>query len=126
MNLLPVLLMTLAGTPTGPEHNDSSMDHAHSSPAPGLPTGPESGVPADIVISVDGMVCSFCVQGVERTMRRIDAVADVALSLESKTISLWLKSGQDVDDEFLKKQIKASGFDATAVTRPTPPSEPVQ
>ena len=68
MNLLPVLLMTLAGTPTGPEHNDSSMDHAHSSPAPSLPTGPESGVPADIVISVDGMVCSFCVQGVERTM----------------------------------------------------------
>ena len=126
MNLLAIFGLLLAGDPTDPSSHTPPMNHAHSTPAPGLPEGPESGVPADIVISVDGMVCSFCVQGVERTMRRIDAVADVALSLESKTISLWLKSGQDVEDEFLKKQIKASGFDATAVTRPTPPTEPVQ
>ena len=104
--------------------NEAPPPHGHNGAAPGLATPPENAGPPQIVITVDGMVCSFCVQGVERTMRKIDAVANVALSLESKTISLWLKPDHHVEDEFLADRIKASGFDASNIERITPPTPP--
>jgi len=72
---------------------------------------------ANIVVTVDGMVCSFCVQGLERTMLRMEAIEKVALNLEAKTMSLWTQSGQNVSDETLRSEIKASGFDAREIVR---------
>jgi len=96
--------------------------HQHDGPPPAPAAAPPA-AQADVVLTVNGMVCSFCVQGVERTMRKIEAVQDVALSLEHKTISLWLKAGQTVEDDFLKERIKASGFDVESIARPTPVGE---
>ena len=113
------LMLLFAGTPTTA---DPATDSSHSPPSTSQPDSPTPQVPADIVITVDGMVCSFCVQGVERTMRRIEGVSEVALSLEAKTISLWMKPGGTVEDAFLRGQIKASGFDARDIVREPPAS----
>jgi copper chaperone CopZ len=126
--MIPLLLTFLAGNPTEPAASElPSSETTPTSPSVAPPSSDSSApaAPADIVITVDGMVCSFCVQGVERTMRRIDGVADVALSLESKTISLWMKPDGTVEDAFLRDQIKASGFDARDIVREPPtPAEP--
>ena len=85
--------------------------------------GPEPAPPAQetaaasIVVTVDGMVCSFCVQGLERTMLRMEAIEKVVLDLEAKTMSLWTQKGLDVSDETLRSEIKASGFDAREIVR---------
>lgn len=117
-----LLLLLVAGTPADTVSETASGQQTQTVPSLPVPT-PET-TPADIVINVDGMVCSFCVQGVERTMERIEGVDSVALSLESKTISLWMKTGGHVTDEFLRKQIKASGFDAREIVRAEPQPVP--
>ena len=126
--MIPLLLTILAGNPTEPAASAlPASETTPTSPSVAPPPSDSSApaTPADIVITVDGMVCSFCVQGVERTMRRIDGVADVALSLESKTISLWMKPNGTVEDSLLRDQIKASGFDARDIVREPPtPAEP--
>jgi len=82
------------------------------------PTPPaQASEAASIVVTVDGMVCSFCVQGLERTMLRMEAIEKVVLNLEAKTMSLWTQSGLDVSDETLRSEIKASGFDAREIVR---------
>ena len=48
----------------------------------------------DIRVFVKGMVCSFCVQGVEKQFKKQDAIEKVEVDLEDSLVSIWLKEGQ--------------------------------
>ena len=67
------------------------------------------------------MVCSFCVQGLERGMRKLDGVTRVLLSLEDKTIALWIAPKQQLTNAVIEQQIRDSGFDVAKIVRPTDP-----
>ena len=45
---------------------------------------------ASIRVKVKGMVCSFCVQGVEKKLLGIDGVKKVTVNLETKTVEMWI------------------------------------
>ena len=64
-----------------------------------------------IEMKVNGLVCGFCAQGIEKTLRRNPATADVVVSLENKLVAVATKDGQDIPDADLKKALTASGYD---------------
>ena len=45
----------------------------------------------DIKVFVKGMVCSFCVQGVEKQFKNQDAVEEIVVDLHASSVSIWLK-----------------------------------
>ena len=50
-----------------------------------------------IEVEVNGLVCAFCAQGIEKTLRRFPATDDVFVSLEHRLVAVSLKdSGYDV------------------------------
>ena len=53
-----------------------------------------------VTILVKGMVCSFCVQGVEKKLRQLKSVSDVRVDLEAKKVKVWLaKTGTLTDTQ---------------------------
>lgn len=70
-----------------------------------------------IEMKVNGLVCGFCAQGIEKTLRRNPATADVVVSLEDRLVAVATKEGQDIPDEELKKALTASGYDVKAIER---------
>ena len=49
--------------------------------------------PATIEMTVNGLVCGFCAQGIEKTLRKNAATDDVFVSLENRLVAIATKAG---------------------------------
>ena len=72
---------------------------------------------ATIEMKVNGLVCGFCAQGIEKTLRKNPATTDVVVSLENRLVAISTKDGQDIGDSDLTKALKDAGYDVKAITR---------
>ena len=70
-----------------------------------------------IEMKVFGLVCGFCAQGIEKTLRKNPATADVLVSLESGLVAVATQEGQDIPDADLTRALTDSGYDVKAITR---------
>lgn len=70
-----------------------------------------------IEMKVNGLVCSFCAQGIEKTLRKNPATADVIVSLENRLVAVATKDGQDIDDRELTQALKDAGYDVKSIAR---------
>lgn len=70
-----------------------------------------------IEMKVYGLVCGFCAQGIDKTLRKNPATADVFVSLENQLVAVATRPGQDIGDAELKKALTDSGYDVKAITR---------
>ncbi len=68
-------------------------------------------------IDVDGLVCAFCAQGIEKKMKAQVATDKVFVSLEKKVVALSLKDGQDITDEKIRSEITDAGYAVRGITR---------
>jgi copper chaperone CopZ len=72
-----------------------------------------------IEMKVNGLVCGFCAQGVEKILRENPATADVVVSLENKLVVVTTHEGKDIPDAHLKTAIADAGYEVKAITRTT-------
>jgi len=70
-----------------------------------------------IEMKVYGLVCGFCAQGIEKTLRKNPATADVVVSLENKLVAVATKEGADISDAELTKALTDSGYDVKGIVR---------
>ena len=70
-----------------------------------------------IEMKVYGLVCGFCAQGIEKTLRKNPATADVVVSLETKLVAVATREGQDISDAELTRALTDSGYDVKGITR---------
>ncbi len=70
-----------------------------------------------VEMDVNGLVCAFCAQGIEKTLRGFPATADVYVSLENRIVAIQLKEGADIDDATLRKAITNAGYTVVAIRR---------
>ncbi len=66
---------------------------------------------------VNGMVCAFCAQGIEKKLRAQAATQDVYISLQNKIVAVALKPGLALADDTLKQIITDAGYAVTAIDR---------
>jgi copper chaperone CopZ len=76
-----------------------------------------AGQAATIEMKVYGLVCGFCAQGVEKSLRKHAATEDVIVSLENKLVVVTTKQGTDIPDAELMKAITDAGYDLKQITR---------
>ncbi len=72
---------------------------------------------ATIQMTVNGLVCAFCAQGIEKKLRKLPATADVFVSLEQKVVAVALKDGQDSPDATLRKALTDAGYSVVTIER---------
>src|SRR5688572_13371335 len=70
-----------------------------------------------IEMKVNGLVCGFCAQGIEKTLRRNSATADVLVSLENRLVAVSTKEGTDIPDADLRKALTDAGYEVKAIER---------
>ena len=71
----------------------------------------------EIDIGVNGMVCSFCAQGIEKKFHAQPSVDDVKVSLSKKNVKLTLKDGQKLDDPTIKRILTDAGYSVQSIVR---------
>jgi copper chaperone CopZ len=70
-----------------------------------------------IEMKVYGLVCGFCAQGIEKTLRKNPATEDVVVSLENKLVAIATRAGQDIPDADLTKALTDAGYDVKGISR---------
>jgi len=76
---------------------------------------------ATIEMNVNGLVCAFCAQGIEKQLRKFPATADVIVSLEHNLVAVALKDGQDIPDTELRRALTNAGYTVKAIQRTETP-----
>ncbi len=72
-----------------------------------------------ISISVKGMVCSFCAQGIKKTFERKDGVQDVAVNLDTKVVTITTKDGTALPEAAIREAIVDAGYEVLTIERAT-------
>lgn len=70
-----------------------------------------------VKMEVNGMVCAFCAQGIDKKLRAMAPTRGVLVSLEHKVVAVELKDGQDIPDDTLRTTLKDAGYDVTSIAR---------
>jgi copper chaperone CopZ len=70
-----------------------------------------------IEMKVYGLVCGFCAQGIEKTLRKNPATEDVVVSLEDKLVAVATRPGQDIPDAELTQALTDAGYDVKGIAR---------
>jgi len=64
---------------------------------------------------VNGMVCAFCAQGIEKKARALPQTEDVYVNLKRKIVAVQVKEGQTLSGDTLKSLVKDAGYDVVQV-----------
>jgi len=73
--------------------------------------------PTRIEVAVNGMVCAFCAQGIERKLRSLPATESVQVNLEQRLVLLTLRPGTTIEEAQLRSLIRNAGFDVRQIRR---------
>jgi len=74
-----------------------------------------------IEMEVNGLVCAFCAQGIEKTLKGFDATDAVLVSLERRLVAVALKNDTDIADDVLRKALTDAGYTVVAIRRTDTP-----
>jgi copper chaperone CopZ len=70
-----------------------------------------------IEMNVNGLVCAFCAQGIEKTFKARPETEGVLVSLEHRLVAVKLKDGTDIGDETLRKTLADAGYTVVGIQR---------
>jgi copper chaperone CopZ len=68
-----------------------------------------------VKVTVNGMVCSFCAQGIEKRISKMSATKDVFVDLKKKTVAIEAKEGQTLDAKAISAEIVDAGYDVVKI-----------
>lgn len=70
-----------------------------------------------IMASVNGLVCSFCATGIEKSFKAQPAVATVKVDLDDKLVTIQTRPTASLDDATITKVITDAGYSVTKIQR---------
>jgi len=71
----------------------------------------------DVTIKVNGLVCDFCAQSLDKVFTKQDEVAGIDVNLDDGIITVDMKDGKMMDDAALTKLVTDSGYNVVEITR---------
>jgi copper chaperone CopZ len=66
-----------------------------------------------IKATVNGMVCAFCAQGIEKRLSKLPSTQAVYVDLKQKIVAVEVKAGQTLDGKAITAEITDAGYDVT-------------
>lgn len=71
----------------------------------------------EVNVKVNGMVCSFCTNKLEKSFKEKSEVDQVHVDLDSKNIHVVFKESKDLSDEEIKKIVTDAGYKVVDLKR---------
>jgi copper chaperone CopZ len=69
-------------------------------------------------ITVAGMVCSFCAQGIEKRLRALPGTESVHIDLSRRLVEVTPRPGVVLDPAALRRAIRDAGYDVRSIQAP--------
>ena len=66
-------------------------------------------------VTVNGMVCSFCAQGIEKKMKALNETKDVYVGLKNRLVVVEVKDGLTLSQDVIRKIIKDAGYEVKSI-----------
>ena len=66
-------------------------------------------------VTVNGMVCSFCAQGIEKKMKALSETKDVYVGLKNRLVVVEVKEGLTLSQDVIRKVIKDAGYGVKSI-----------
>jgi periplasmic mercuric ion binding protein len=67
---------------------------------------------ADTVkLQVNGMVCAFCAQGIEKRLTKMPETGEIYINLAQKVVAVQPKAGQTIDVNKVKAEVTEAGYE---------------
>ncbi len=70
---------------------------------------------ASMKVTVNGMVCSFCAQGIEKSISKMDEAKAVFVDLKNKVVVIEPKEGKTLNEKLISQEIKDPGYDVVKI-----------
>lgn len=70
-----------------------------------------------ITVKINGLVCSFCAQGIKKRFLALASVQSVQVSLAKKTVVIELKPNAILSDKVIEETVKEAGYNLVRVER---------
>jgi len=70
---------------------------------------------ASTKITVNGMVCAFCAQGIEKSLSKIPEVKAVFVDLKNKVVVVESRDGMALNEKTITQGITDAGYDVIKV-----------
>jgi mercuric ion binding protein len=70
---------------------------------------------ASMKVTVNGMVCSFCAQGIEKSIMKMDDAKAIFVDLKNKVVVIEAKEGKTLNEKLISQEIKDSGYDVVKI-----------
>ncbi len=69
--------------------------------------------------TVNGMVCAFCAQGIEKKLSKMPATQAVYVDLKQKVVAVEAKNGQKLDGKAITAEITDAGYEVVKLENTT-------
>jgi periplasmic mercuric ion binding protein len=69
----------------------------------------------NLVLKVNGMVCSYCAQGIEKRLKSMSQTQAVYVNLAQKTVAVDAKPGQKFDAAKVKAEVVEAGYEVASL-----------
>jgi periplasmic mercuric ion binding protein len=71
--------------------------------------------PGTVKFQVNGMVCAFCAQGIEKRLTAMPETGEIYINLGQKVVAVQPKTGQKLNVDKVKAEVTEAGYDVTKV-----------
>ena len=70
-----------------------------------------------MTVAVEGMVCDFCAQAIERVFMKREEVAGITINLDDQNVIISLKSEKDIENTIIEELFLNAGYNIQTIDR---------
>ena len=70
-----------------------------------------------MTVAVEGMVCAFCAQAIEKVFMKREEVAGINVNLDDQNVIISLKSEKDIENTTIEELFLNAGYNVQTIDR---------
>ena len=70
-----------------------------------------------MTVAVEGMVCDFCAQAIEKVFMKREEVAGITINLDDQNVIISLKSEKDIENTTIEELFLNAGYNVQTINR---------
>ena len=121
LSLVVILIAAVSLGKTNPKmemkqdknHNHQNHDHKKHKHEKGhkMNAGLKNLTPTNALVKVQGMVCAFCAQGIEKNFNKLEEVKSTKVDLDKMEVLIEFKKGKSIGEKKIKEVVTGAGFE---------------
>ena len=116
LSLSILLFMSTFAIANEQDHSNHNHDHMESNQIE-VQAGSIDPNGTLMTVAVEGMVCDFCAQAIEKVFMKREEVAGITVNLDDQNVIIALKSEKDIENIIIEELFLNAGYNIQTINR---------